>query len=77
MIRKALAAFAVALVLPFTFAGTAEATRPGPVVADQCTNIAGNQQPYQLVGITAQYRFNTATADPNDCIVINRNKGKK
>ena len=46
-----LAALIVALVLPVSFAGSAEATRPIPGYhyTDQCKNIKGKQPIYMLV----------------------------
>ena len=53
-----LAALIVGLILPVSFAGTAEATRPivGYPYTDQCRNIPGKQPIYMLYG-TGPYRF--------------------
>lgn len=52
------AAIIVGLMLPLSFAGTAEATRPivGFPYTDMCRNIPGKQPIYQLYG-TGPYRF--------------------
>ena len=55
---RILVAIIVGLILPVSFAGTAEATRPivGFPYTDQCKNIPGKQPIYMMVG-TGPYRF--------------------
>lgn len=55
---RILAALIVGLILPVSFAGTAEATRPiaGYPYTDQCRNISGKQPIYMLYG-PGPYRF--------------------
>jgi hypothetical protein len=63
---KYLATALVAVVLPFSFAGNAEATRPVPGFhyKDECKNIPGKQPAYELVG-TGPYRRTPGTK--HDC----------
>lgn len=53
-----IASIIVAIVIPFTFATPAEATRPVPgyPYTDQCVNFKGLQPAWQLVG-TGPYRY--------------------
>lgn len=55
---RILAALIVGCILPLSFAGTAEATRPIPgyPYRDMCRNIPGKQPIYMLYG-TGPYRF--------------------
>jgi hypothetical protein len=71
-IATALATF----MLAFSFAGTADATRPVPgfKYKDECKNIPGKQPAYELVG-TGPYRFDTSTKRPNDCYRWNVKRG--
>lgn len=65
---RILATVLVSLLLPLSFASTAEATRPVPgyPYKDECNNFAGVQPAYMLVG-TGPYRERLSTADPDDC----------
>ncbi len=67
-IMKTLAALALAVLLPLSFASDADATRPipGHKYKDECKNIPGKQPIYELYG-TGPYRFDTSTARPDDC----------
>lgn len=69
---KILAAVIVAVMLPFSFAGTADATRPVPGYhyKDECKNIPGKQPSYMLVG-TGPYRLDESTKRKHDCYVWN------
>lgn len=56
---KMIATALVAVFLPLSFAGPAEATRPVPGFdyPDVCKNIKGKQTILEVVGATARYEF--------------------
>lgn len=71
---KFIAAFIVAVLVPFTFAAPAEAFRPVPgyKYPDLCKNIKGEQTfpDFQFRRVA----YNTETQRPNDCIVLYRGR---
>ena len=68
---KFLATALVSFALMFSFAPSAEATRPivGFHYTDQCNNFAGKQTVLDMVG-TGRYREKNRTADPRDCRLV-------